>query len=77
MVTGVITLDMDGSVTTINPAARRILGLADDGLVGAPYRAVVHAEANPDVAAAIAAVLTTAVPQELYERPLTPAAARR
>jgi adenylate cyclase len=71
MATGVVTLDLDGRVTTINPAARRILGLADqDPIAGAHYREVMLAEANADIAGAIASVLATAAPQELYERQL-------
>ena len=68
MATGVITLDLHGQVTTINPAARRILDLDEAELVGADYGEAIHAELNADLAAAIASVLATARPQDLFDR---------
>jgi adenylate cyclase len=70
MATGVITLDLQGRVTTINPAARRILDLAEATVVGADYAEAIYAEQNPDLAAAIASVLATARPQDLFDRPV-------
>src|SRR4051794_6330831 len=68
MATGVITLDLHGRVTTINPAARRILDLGEAELVGADYAEAIAAELNADLAAAIASVLATARPQDLFDR---------
>ena len=66
MATGVLTLDTDGKVTTINPAARRILNVNEDAdLVGSDYHEVLLVEANPRLGAAVDTVLTTAAPQEL------------
>ncbi|HEY7060904.1 MAG TPA: GAF domain-containing protein [Chloroflexota bacterium] len=72
MATGVLTLDTDGRVTTINPAARRILGLGDeDDLVGADYRTVLLTETNAELEAAVAEVLGTGKPHDAYDRPTT------
>jgi adenylate cyclase len=68
MATGVITLDLHGQVTTINPAARRILDLGEAEMVGAEYGEAISAELNADLAAAIASVLATARPQDLFDR---------
>src|SRR4051794_3103855 len=58
MATGVLTIDTDGRVTTVNPAALRILGIVDDGdRVGSPYSEVLLTDANPELAAAVVGVL--------------------
>ena len=55
MATGVITLDPDGQVTTINPAARRILDLGEAERSARDYGEAISCRANADLAAAIAA----------------------
>jgi adenylate cyclase len=71
MATGVLTLDPEGQVTTINPAARRILNLDEEAeLIGSDYREVLLGEANPKLGAAVDTVLTTAIPQELPLQPV-------
>jgi adenylate cyclase len=72
MATGVLTLDTDGRVTTINPAARRILGIEEaQGVVGAHYPDVLLADANPELEAAVTGVLTTGKPHDAYDRPIS------
>jgi adenylate cyclase len=72
MATGVLTLDTDGRVTTINPAARRILGVPDDReLMGNPYGEVLLTEVNPELDAAVAGVLGSGKPHDAYERAIT------
>ncbi|HKY94896.1 MAG TPA: adenylate/guanylate cyclase domain-containing protein [Kiloniellales bacterium] len=48
MADGVISLDLDGRVTTFNAAAGRILGLDPASVVGQPYAAVFFEEAGFD-----------------------------
>ena len=51
MATGVLTLDADGRVTTINPAALRILDLDQDrSTLAATFSDVLLTQANPDLA---------------------------
>src|SRR5207237_10271243 len=54
---------------TINPAARRILEIDDDkDVVGSDHHELLRTDENPDLASAVAAVLATGTPQELYEK---------
>jgi adenylate cyclase len=46
MATGVVTLDMEGRISTLNPAAERILGFKDDNLSERSLSAVIDAQAN-------------------------------
>ncbi|HZR99698.1 MAG TPA: GAF domain-containing protein [Chloroflexota bacterium] len=72
MATGVLTLDGDGRVTTINPAALRILGLTEDReLIGSHYADILLTRDNPELAAAVTSVLATGKPQDAYDRPIT------
>jgi len=48
MADGVISLDLDGHVTTFNASAGRILGLDPESVVGRPYAAVFFEEAGFD-----------------------------
>jgi len=47
--TGVITLDAQGTITTINPSARTMLGLQEADLVGKNYQEVLEAEKYGDI----------------------------
>jgi adenylate cyclase len=72
MATGVLTIDTDGRVTTINPAALRILGILDDrDRVGSPYSEVLLTDANADLAAAVMGVLATGQPHDTTDQPIT------
>jgi len=55
--TGVIALDAQGIVTTINPAARDMLVLPDKNASGRPYRDVLDPERSKDLCALIDAAL--------------------
>ncbi|HWP29960.1 MAG TPA: GAF domain-containing protein [Chloroflexota bacterium] len=69
MATGVLTLDPAGRVTTLNPAGWRMLGLPDTAeVIGQSYQSVLLTEANPELDAALARVLRTGAPQELYDK---------
>jgi adenylate cyclase len=59
MATGVITLNEDGKVTTINPAAERIFALNADQAIGLPFDLAFHQEENSEFVRAIGNVLTT------------------
>jgi adenylate cyclase len=48
MATGVITLNEDGKVTTVNPASGRIFGIAPEEAVGRRYDELLFTEANQD-----------------------------
>lgn len=43
---GVITVDVDGIVTSINPAGRDIIGVSPEDVVGRPYKDLFNEEAN-------------------------------
>jgi two-component system sensor histidine kinase AtoS len=43
---GIVTVDVNGIVTSINPAAQQILGVERAELLGRPYAMLFHAEAN-------------------------------
>jgi adenylate cyclase len=59
MATGVITLDEDGKVTTINPAAEKTFAIDAARSVGLPYDSILDRDANPDFVQAIGNVITT------------------
>lgn len=59
MATGVITLDEDGRVTTINPAAQKTFAIDAARCVGLGYDMVLNKEANPEFVQAVGNVLTT------------------
>jgi adenylate cyclase len=59
MATGVITLDEDGRVTTINPAAQKTFAIDAAWSVGLAYDLVLNKEANPEFVQAVGNVLTT------------------
>jgi len=49
MANGVITLSMDGKLSTANPAAERILGFTDGAPVGSAVGPAINGEQNPEV----------------------------
>jgi two-component system sensor histidine kinase PilS (NtrC family) len=49
---GIVTVDGDGSLAYANPAARELLGLADDGVVGRPFHELLR-ERAPELCAAM------------------------
>lgn len=49
MATGVVALDMEGRVSTANPATERILGFRDGFPVGVRFAEVIRAEENRDL----------------------------
>jgi adenylate cyclase len=59
MATGVITLDEDGRVTTINPAAQKTFAIDAAQGVGLGYDLVLNKEANPEFVQAVGNVITT------------------
>ena len=59
MATGVVTLDEDGKVITVNPAAERLFAIRAGQAVGLSYDRVLYAEANQDFVKAIGEVLNT------------------
>ncbi|HLH24189.1 MAG TPA: GAF domain-containing protein [Chloroflexota bacterium] len=72
MATGVLAIDTESRVTTINPAALRILGIEEDReLVGRAYGEVLLTSLNPELDTAVTRVLTTGAPQDSYDRPIT------
>ncbi|HET9531008.1 MAG TPA: GAF domain-containing protein [Blastocatellia bacterium] len=58
MATGVVTLDEDGRVTTVNPAAERIFAIDAEQTIGLPFDLALHTEANPEFVQSIANSLT-------------------
>ncbi|MCH7915362.1 MAG: GAF domain-containing protein [Deltaproteobacteria bacterium] len=59
MATGVLTLDEEGKISTVNPAAERIFAIQHRTAVGLPYDRILHTEANQNFVRAIGDVLTT------------------
>ena len=59
MATGVVTLDEEGKISTVNPAAQTIFAIRGSEAVGLSYDRVLYAEANQDFVRAIGGVLTT------------------
>jgi adenylate cyclase len=59
MATGVITLDEDGCVTTVNPAAERTFAINATDAVGLRYDQILHKEANTEFVEAIAGVIAS------------------
>ena len=59
MATGVVTLDEEGKISTVNPAAERIFAIQHRAAVGLPYDRILHTEANQDFVKSIGGVLTT------------------
>jgi len=62
---GVLTVGPDGSVTTINPAAERMLGISEDDIVPRPIRSVF--EDDGGLAEDVEKVLTGKVPLVVHE----------
>ncbi len=59
MATGVVTLDEEGKISTVNPAAERIFAIQHKAAVGLPYDRILHTEANQDFVKSIGGVLAT------------------
>ena len=66
MASGVVALDDEGLITTANPAARAILGLAVDEPIGRPLAELVPTE-NAELLAAIDAVRSSGEAQARYD----------
>ncbi|HSE96939.1 MAG TPA: adenylate/guanylate cyclase domain-containing protein, partial [Blastocatellia bacterium] len=59
MATGVVTLDADGKVTTVNPAAERIFAIDAGRAIGLTFDLAFYKDANPDFVQAIGNALAT------------------